>query len=324
MNNILLAILIIFGVIGLIILYRILKPYFIKYNTTLLITGELGAGKTLTAVKTAQVLIRKMRFKVNFYNKIKRPIINKWRKHKNKKLQKNNLDPIPLLEKKRKPQLISNMPIHFKPKFFNKKREWSVKLTAEMILLIEKMPEYSIFLIDEMPQLVNQFNWDEELVQKNLNEFITFFRHYYGSHLIMTSQSTSDIVVQVRRKCNQAVWCYHMWKAPFKLFYTIRMCDMMLNDNIQTMTNTYIEENTRLHFGLFPKKGTYDSRCYSERIKNAYIEKQRFTRWNKLKTNEIIRMEEYISPLDDKTTNTQKKYMLKHIESLKSIKEQKE
>ena len=187
-----------------------------------------------------------------------------------------------------------------------------------MLLLVEKIPEYSVVLIDELPQLVNQFNWDLDLVQKNLNEMITFFRHYIAGYMIMTSQAVNDIVVQLRRKCNQAIWCYNMKKHLFGLFYTIRMADMMLNDNIQSMSTTYIEDNTKRHFGLFPAKNTYDTRCFSERYKNCYEDPQHFDRWEQIKTNEITRLELYNSPLDDKTTQAQKKRLKEQIQQLKT------
>ena len=63
MNGITLAVTIIVGVVALFILYKILKPYFIKYDSTLAVVGGLGSGKTLTEVKIAIVLIRKQRLR---------------------------------------------------------------------------------------------------------------------------------------------------------------------------------------------------------------------------------------------------------------------
>lgn len=340
MSNVFLIVLIIIGLVGLIIIWKWLKPYFLKYNTTIMLTGELGAGKTLTAVKLAKILIKKARIKVWIYNKIKLPIHNKWVEHKqnnlHKKLCKHKITEkeydkkcknYQAWEKKRKPQVFSNIPIHLTAKRFGKenKKEWSCELNAKQILLIQKIPENSIVLIDELPQFVNQFNWDIELVQNNLNEFITFFRHYIGAsngHLILTAQAQNDVVVQIRRKCNQAIWCYNLKKHFFGIFYTQRMCDMMLTDNIQTVSTTFIEENTRVHFGLFPPKGTYDSRCYRTRYNNALEDPQRWVRWDKLTTNKVLRLENYLSPLDDKTTREQKVRMANEIEKLQATRSQ--
>ena len=205
-----------------------------------------------------------------------------------------------------KPMLYSNIPIHFKKHIFSSKREWNKTLKASHILCLEEIREYSIVFIDELPQFINQFNWNQELIQKNVNEFITFFRHYIGGYLIVNAQAIDDVVVQIRRKLNQATWCFDFRKWCFGLFYTIRMCDLMLSDSVQTMSTTYIEDNTRLHFGLFPPRKTYDSRCYSERAKNVFKKDVKEEPYRKLKTNKVLRLVKYESPLDDTTTDAQK------------------
>ena len=120
-----------------------------------------------------------------------------------------------------------------------------------------------------------------------------------------------DVVVQIRRKLNQATWCYdfHKWGWPIPLFYTIRMCDMVLSDQVQTMSTTYLEENTKIYWGLFPARKTYDSRCYSQRTKNMYMteEKMKPTRMRTLKTNKVLRLVKYKSPLDDTATEELKR-----------------
>lgn len=314
----------------LIVLYKLLKPYFIRHDTTLLITGGLGSGKTLTAIKTAVVLVRKQRFyKYHCYNLFKLKIGNSFkrlfnaiRRRKNLKRQKKGKDPLNLFvlwEKRVKPMIYANIPVHFKTHLFGFKREWAQILDEKHLLLIKEIREYSVIIIDEMPQFINQFNWNIDVVQKNVNEFITFFRHYVGGFFICTAQAPDDVVCQIRRKLNQAVWCFsfHKWiipLPPFK-FYTIRMCDIMLSDQVGTITTAQIEENTKLHFGLFPPKGTYDTRCYSERYKNILLP-HKISRWKKIKTNKVLRLTPYISPLDDTTTEEQKKEMDRKAEQL--------
>lgn len=321
MNGIGIALLIIIGIILLIILWKVLKPYIIKYDTTLLLTGGLGSGKTLTAIKTAIILIRKQRMMVWFHNKIKKPFVNGIRKLK-KKINKNyNLE---LIKHKRKPLIYSNIPICFKPKMFSSKREWATKLNVEHLLLYEGIIEHSVVLIDELPQIVNQFNWNLKQVQDNVNEFITFFRHYIGGYLITTAQATDDVVAQIRRKLNQAIWCFDFHKYSIfgiNLFYTIRMCDVMLNDDMSTFTTSYIEDNTKRHFGLFPPRNTYDTRCYSERYKNVLKMPNKTIKFEKIKTNEIIKIKNYLSPLDDykELTTEQRNYKLEQM--LKEFKE---
>lgn len=325
MGSILLVVLIIFGVIGLIWLYKTLKPYFLKYDTTLCITGGLGSGKTLTAVKTAIVLIRRQRLtKYYIYNgfwklinKVRHFNNNRKKKH-NRKVQEKYTD-IKLIKKhtkklkklhelRPKPMLYSNMPIHFRTHLIGRKKEWAKKLNASQVVCLQRIVEYSVVLIDELPQFVNQFNWNEELIQKNTNEWITFFRHFYGGYFITTAQSVDDVVVQIRRKLNQAIWCYDFKKHLFGLFYTIRMCDIMLSDQVGTMSTTMLEENTKLHFGLFPGKKTYATRCYKPRVNNIYKDEQN-EEFTDIYTTKVLRLMKYKSPLDDTTTKEEKQKM---------------
>lgn len=336
MKEIGIAVLIIAGIIGLIILYFVLKPYVIKHDTTILFTGGLGSGKTLESVKRSIVLIRKMRllkyYIYNNNNKIIRlwvKIINKAKKHKyNRYIKKHGEEyankylkehPYKIARKDRKkPLLYSNIPVRFRTHLFGRKKEWATQLDVLHICLLKEINEYSVVLIDEFPQFISQFEWDVELVQKNCNEFITFFRHYIGGHLIINAQSEDEIECHFRRKLNQGIWCFdfHAWPCRFiPLFYTNRMCDFMLSENIQTMSTTYIEENTRIHFGLFPRK-CYDSRCYSIRYNRVKYKLISTAKWKKLKTNKVLRLREYISPLDTKTTELQVNKMEENIKKL--------
>lgn len=335
MKSGIIALLIIIAIVLIIVLIIYLRPYVIKHDTTILFTGGLGSGKTLESVKRAIVLVRKNRFfKYNWANfkiRIKNAIRkaqNKARIRKYKKLIKQGLTsheaykkvkPLKeLLPYNAKPLIYSNIPIKFKPHIWSLKREWSTKLTVKHILLLKQINEYSIVLIDEFPQFISQFDWDIDLVQKNANEFITFFRHYIGGHLIINAQSEDEIECHFRRKLNIGVWCFDLkiWPFPFlPLFYTNRMCDFMLSENITTMSSTYIEENTKLHFGLFPRKA-YDTRCYKPRYEKVHEKILKTAKWKKLQTVEVLRLRKYISPLDTKTKPQQITAMINEAEKL--------
>lgn len=316
MKTTLLIILIVLAIPALIFIFKWLKPYLIKHDTTILFTGGLGSGKTLESVKKSIVLLRKNR-------SFKWKLINNWRKFLNVFIKAYNNTQIrrakkgkkhkpvkELYQMRKKPLLYSNIPINFKPKWWSNKREWSELLTESHILLLQEIREYSVVLIDEFPQFINQFMWDQQLVQDNANEFITFFRHYIAGYLIVNAQSENEIEVHFRRKLNQAIWCYDFKKWCFGLFYTNRMCDIALSENITTMTTTQIEENTKLHFGLFPPKNTYDTRCYSVRYENI-LKKHSSKKWKQTKTYKVLRLKEYDSPLDLETTTAKKQTMLK-------------
>ncbi len=330
--------------IGLIIwLIWLIRPYVIKHDTTILFTGGLGSGKTLESVKRAMVLVRKNRFFKYYWHNFKVKIINSFRRMKIKhylkmahkyqklgKLQKSaeymrKHDAVTPLEKNKKPLLYSNIPIHFRSHLFGFKKEWSTQLQIDHIVLLKEINEYSVVLIDEFPQLLSQFEWDLEIVQTHVNEFITFFRHYIGGHLIINAQSPDEIECHVRRKLNIAVWCFdfHAWPFPFlPLFYTNRMCDMMMSDNIQTMSTTYVEDNTRLHFGLFPRKA-YDSRCYKPRYQEVQTKVLETKKWKELQTTSVLRLRYYISMLDKCTTDEQRQKVINQIKNLKRSEKEK-
>ena len=300
-------ILILIGIIAIVLLYVILKPYFIKYDTTLLFTGTLGGGKTLNAVKTGKKIYKKTLFDIKWHNWwIRR--FNAIKKRHNEKVKKriNAAKKIvgkhwEIQKEHELPRFISNIPVKLKG---GKHEVWSNVLTKEMLTLkkdnkgnlIDKIPEYSVVLIDEIPQLVDQYNWNLKEVQENLNEFITFFRHYISGKLIMTSQSDSQVVKQIRDKMNTFYWLSNFRKF-LHFFYKCDICQFISSDVVGNINTGFIEDNTKTIYGtLFTKN--YDSRCFSERY-TQYPETN-FKRWAKYKTNRIIRFDDYESPLDTK------------------------
>lgn len=321
-------ILILLGIILIVIIVKMLKPYTLKYDTILSLSGGNGSGKTLTGVKRANIMIKKARVAWWFAYRKERKANRKIKKQ-NAKIKEyneqakifnrsceNKADKIPykkyikLIEIPMKPQIYSTIPIYFKCFFWNK-REYSCKFKISHALLLEPIAQWSIIVLDELPQFVNQYNWELPEVQNQFAEFSTMFRHYYDGHIIITSQASQEIVAQIRRKMNIATWCFNFRKPIWPLsiwFYKMSCCDLMLNDSVSVNASTLVDENTKTFWGRFPRKGTYDSRCYSERINNMYygLDKEP-TRYESLKTNEVIRFDsELISMLDDKTKEEQK------------------
>ena len=259
------------------LIYKILKPYIIHYDTTLLFCGGLGSGKSLNSVKYACKLLRKNRIKVKWLN-FKIWVHNKFNKNEPK-------DYI------QKPLLYSNLPV-----IINKK-EMSSELTYNILTLNERIREYSVVLIDELPVIVNQYNWNIQKVQGELNEFITFFRHYVGGYLIVNGQAESEIVKQIRSKLNSYYRCFDFQK--FLCFYRVRLLHSQISENDISLSSEFVEDNTKWNYGIITKK--YNSRCYSERyknIKNGVVDNIHISR--ELKTNKLIRFNtHYKSPCDD-------------------------
>lgn len=258
-------------------LYRYLKPYLIKYDTTLLFCGGLGSGKTLNSVKYALILLRKNRSKI---------------KLKNLKIQFFNLFSKDKKEFIEMPVLYSNIPIKIN------KNEYSVRITKDILTLKKRIIEYSVVLLDELPLIVNQFNWNITEVQNNLNEFVALFRHYVGGYLIVNGQSESEIVKQIRAKLNSYYWCYNFQK--FLCFYRVRILHNVVSEYNVSMSTDFIEDKTKWTYGIINKH--YNTRAYKNRYSNIneINVNQRFYNAD-LTTNKIIRFnEKYKSPCDDK------------------------
>lgn len=276
-------ILIIVAIIAFVIAWKVLKPYFIKYDTTILFIGGLGSGKTLNSVNEAITLLKKVRMSW-YLGKLKNDFLNLFRK-KAKKVKYNV----------KKPCLYSNIPIVVKKPLFSKKIEYSVQLTKEHLTLKDRIIEHSVVLIDEMPLLVNQFNWNQEEVKNNLNEFIALFRHYVGGFLILNGQAESEIVKQVRVKLNVYYWCFNFRK--FLCFYKVSLMQNRVSEETITLSSEFTEENTKNKYGILTKK--YNSRCYAKRyLKVPYTDPNN---WNSkdLTTNRIISFNKEVSILNE-------------------------
>lgn len=259
-----------------VVLFKVLKPYFIKYDTTILFTGGLGSGKTLNSVKYAlklyKVTCRKIRIK-NFF----------------RKLFKSKKRIIPL------PYLISNVPIYKKRFFVGDVKYYSRPLTKEILTLQERIPEYSIVLIDEISMLVNQFNWNIDEVQYHLNEFIQLFRHYVGGYLILNAQAESEIVKQVRVKLNSYYICMNFRKFLF-FFYKVDVLHRLCTGGDDVNTTNFVDEDVKTNFGLL--RNIYDSRYLSERYKNVNKVYDSAPHSNP-KVKKLIRFKQYKSRCDD-------------------------
>ena len=156
---------------------------------------------------------------------------------------------------------------------------------------------------------------------------VTFFRHYIGGYWVATAQDVNEIECHIRRKMNVVTWIsdMHIWPCRLlPLFYTNRMCDLIVNENVTNTTTTQVEENTKIHFGFFPK-GLYDTRCFRPRYENikkhTKTEQVQEAKWNELTTMEVLRLRKYVSPLDTSTTDAQFNKMEKMAEEIERNKD---
>lgn len=262
----------------------------ITNNTVIAFTGSLGTGKTYLGVKYALKEYKKIKFRYTIkkiFGKV--PILN------------NIICPYPLV----KPYLFSNIPIRIN------KKTWSYKLTREHLLMEERLPEGAIIFIDEIGQFASQYDYDNPLVMCNLQEFIRFFRHYINGRFIITDQSSSNIVVPIRRRISE-IYALNNFRRVFVFFYKVNVEIVKITEEITNIQNE--NQNRRpikYFFGYLPFKSHnllnklvrlitavltfglcpvdiikhYDSRCYSINYKAT---KKDIDFWYEYKTDYFI------------------------------------
>ena len=255
-------------------------------DTVICLTGGLGTGKTLIAVDRAIKEYRKRLFmwRIGLYNK--RKGLKVFKKAEMPKLYSN----IPILLKR---------PIYISKKLIPYKEYFSEVLTYEHILLLNKIPEYSVILIDEVGQVADQYQYDNPFVMQNLQEFIRFFRHYIDGKLILTDQSSANIVVAIRRRINK-IYNLHDFRRNWLFFYKVKVQELFITEDIMATAEQNIHKEYEFFYGLLPLKWLkflditklftykkYDSRCYSIMYDDV-VRKQNDSQHQDYKTDYVI------------------------------------
>lgn len=278
-------------VLAVVFIMNILHQQKITNNTVIAFTGSLGTGKTFLGVRYALKMYRKGKRRYAVKKVLgKVPVLN------------NLICPYPLV----KPHLYSNIPIRIN------KKEWAFQLKREHILLEERLPEGVIVFVDEIGQFASQYDYDNPLVMCNLQEFIRFFRHYVDGRFILTDQSSSNIVVPIRRRISE-IYALNNFRRVFLFFYKVNVEIVKVTEEIVTIQN---ENQARVRpvnyfFGYLPFRyhavankvvrgitglltlglapadilRHYDSRCYSINYKAGDGE---VSRWSEYKTDYFI------------------------------------
>jgi hypothetical protein len=243
----------------------------IPNNTITAFTGGLGSGKTFMAVRHAVKNYRNDM--ISYYLERFIPILFLFRK-----------------KYKEKPQFYSNIPVRV---WFNR---WANTLTYEHLTLQHRLEEYSTILIDEIGHFASQYEYDHPFVQQYLQEFIRFFRHYTDGKLYITDQSSSNIVVSIRRRINQ-IFNLSNFSRFMLFFYKINVSEIHITEDMLNVQQTTTPDNEIPYFfGFLPfkfmrllgLKPRYDSRCYSINYKADYADSM--IQWNTYKTDYFIEL----------------------------------
>lgn len=271
-------ILIIFLVlVGYFVFRKFFKPTPITHDSTVLFTGGLGSGKSLNSVK---VSIKAYKSAV-FHWKLDNLKVKAW----------NWFFPNKKKGFAEKPMFKSNLPVKLG------KDKYSSILTRDDLTLKTRIPVGSVVLIDELPQFINQFQW--ESAQGVLNEFITFFRHYVNGLLVCNAQSLDEVECHIRRKLSAYYYCFD-FQPFFWIFYRCHILKCRVGDAAVSLTNEYVDDNAKWHYG-FLVFAPYRSRYLMHRYDK--VKKVNEAAFDDFYTNRILRFDTgYVSPLDDKET----------------------
>lgn len=254
-------------IISIILSIYFLFVYFsqkrVPNNTVIAFTGGLGSGKTFLGVKYAI-------------------------KHHKKMMLLYILGII-----KTKPLFYSNIPIRYE------RKKWAKILEYDHLTLKSRIPEYSTIFIDELGQFASQYDYQNPYVMQYLQEFIRFYRHYTDGKLIITDQTSSNIVVAIRRRINQ-IYNLHDFNRWFLFFYRVKVSEVLITEDIMNIQNIQ-EEESPYFMGYLPFKylkifnyinpfyfKKYDSRTYSINYKATLRLNENI--WNHYKTDYFIEL----------------------------------
>lgn len=270
---------------------------FKTYDTVVAFTGGLGSGKSFMSTATAIKLLRKQRFRRALHN-LMHPL-DKWEK----------------------PLLYSSIPVRVS------KREMATILTDGHLLLQERIVPLSVVFIDEVGGYCSQFDY-RAINTDIFDEFVRFFRHYTkGGYLVVNDQCSENIVLQVRRRLNTVynLMAFRVWPSKyFPLWYTGRVRNISVSEEIKTIEEQDTEDNMTMYFGLMPLVRRYDTYCYSHRYdrvtrkndqKHEGLKQDKILRINKKKQESLDCKIERVDKLAQKNNEQQLREIVQSAES---------
>lgn len=250
---------IIIAVIALICWWRSYR--FNTFDTVVAFTGGLGSGKSFMSVDMSVRLLRRQRRKVWFHNLL----------HPKEKWER--------------PILYSSIPVRVG------RKEMATILTDGHLLLQERIVPNSVVFIDEIGGYCSQFEYRATNTDI-FDEFVRFFRHYTtGGYLVVNDQCSENIVLQVRRRLNTVynLMAFRIWPARwFPLFYTVKVRNITVSEEIKTIEEQDTEDNMTTYFGIMPPYKRYDTHCYSHRYDR--VTKENNVQHTQMKQDKILRI----------------------------------
>lgn len=273
-------VLILLGLVALIcwIIYlRIRRNLKNKREVVTAYTGTMGSGKTLLCVQDAIPLILKAKKRYKRWHWLK--------KKKKTKVYENKI-----AVSNEEPQLFSNIPIIIG--YEKGKPLYSCKLTNEILLLQEAIPENSIVVIDEIGKYASQFDYKNPNITDALDEFIRLYRHYVNGYILCNEQSSNFIELHIRKRINtihNLSNCFVIWRFIF--YYDRQIC---IAEDINTVdiaqdaqkNKTDTQDNKSLKFKFMWYKKRYESRYL--KLRYLRLPKAKLIKHNSLFTMDVL------------------------------------
>lgn len=224
-----------------------------KIKNLVFIDGGLGAGKSFYSVYLAVRLYKRNLRRYRIARFLFRPF-GSMPKGVNKVCDKLH-DLWHCLEE---PILYSNIPLR------NVKH---AKLTLDILYRYKRVARKSVVLIDDVSLLVDQMNFRDKVLNKQLSLFFKLWRHEsHGGYIIANSQSLSDVHYAFRYALSDYLYIHHSFHLPF--FSVLRCQEMQYSadENSKSIvqgSGRDVEETLKMVLVRNRYKRYYDSYCYS-------------------------------------------------------------
>jgi len=181
-----------------------------------------------------------------------------------------------------------------------KKPVFSKRLTLDMIILQYRLPPKSVVYWSDINKSVNQWSYKKPLVQNNIAEFVTQFRHYTkGGYFILNAQS-SDLIAKEIRATIGTIYNLIKHQSYFGIVHSVTIRRMTISESVVTVHESKMADNAdnTMKKWLFidPSIRRYDTYAYYGRVHNMELPPD--DEYKMMNTNEYIQVPDSdISPL---------------------------
>lgn len=226
-----------------------------KIKNLMFVDGGLGAGKSFYCVHLAVRLYKRNMRRYKIAKVIFKPFALMKKPPKKSRLLKRIRSLYWNLEE---PILYSNIPLR------NVKHS---KLTLDIILRKVRVARKSVILMDDVSVIVDQMNFKDRILNKQLSLFFKLWRHEsHGGYIIANSQSVADIHHAFKYALSDYLYLHSSFRVPF--FRVIRSQEMHYtadkdSGSIAMGTGKDIEETLKMVLVRSKYFKYYDSYCYS-------------------------------------------------------------